>query len=132
MAALDESTTAAKKEIIVLGAGELSLCGVEHHLTSIGFPTQLFPMGIGVVGLTTALKLQQQGTYQVTIVSEVTPSDPKSIRYTSRWAVRPAALSERISVYYKAETSGVSVRAHTTFIIPSMKQISTVSTLLGC
>ena len=50
-------------------------------------------MGIGVVGLTTALKLQQQGTYQVTIVSEVLPSDPKTIRYTSRWAVRSAALS---------------------------------------
>jgi D-amino-acid oxidase len=42
----------------------------------------------GVIGLTTALKLQEQGTYQVTIVSDVLPTDPKSIRYTSRWAVR--------------------------------------------
>ncbi|KDR68348.1 hypothetical protein GALMADRAFT_256974 [Galerina marginata CBS 339.88] len=53
-------TTIAKKEVVVLGAG--------------------------VVGLTTALKLQQEEHYQVTIVSEVIPSDPKSIKYTSWWA----------------------------------------------
>ncbi|KAF8970428.1 D-aspartate oxidase [Flammula alnicola] len=59
MAATHQTST-VKKEVVVLGAG--------------------------VVGLTTALKLQQQGNYQVTIVSEMVPSDPKSIKYTSRWA----------------------------------------------
>lgn len=43
---------------------------------------------LGVVGLTTALKIQLQGNYRVTVVSEIIPSDPKSIKYTSRWAVR--------------------------------------------
>ena len=42
----------------------------------------------GVVGLTTALRLQETGRYQVTIVAEFIPSDPKSIKYTSQWAVR--------------------------------------------
>jgi hypothetical protein len=38
------------------------------------------------VGLTTALKIQEKGDYQVTIVAETFPSDPKNIRYTSPWA----------------------------------------------
>lgn len=42
----------------------------------------------GVIGLTTALRLQETGKYQVTIVAEFIPSDPKSIKYTSQWAVR--------------------------------------------
>ena len=42
---------------------------------------------VGVVGLTTALKIQETGDYQVTIVAEVLPSDPKTIKYTSQWAV---------------------------------------------
>ncbi|PPQ84640.1 hypothetical protein CVT26_003931 [Gymnopilus dilepis] len=62
--AAHESSSSDKKEIIVLGAG----------------------MKNSVVGLTTALKLQQQGTYHVTVVSELIPSDPKSIKYTSPWA----------------------------------------------
>ena len=41
---------------------------------------------LGVVGLTAALKIQEQGGYQVTIVAETLPSDPKNIRYTSPWA----------------------------------------------
>jgi D-amino-acid oxidase len=41
---------------------------------------------LGVVGLTAALKFQEQGGYQVTIVAETLPSDPKNIRYTSPWA----------------------------------------------
>ena len=40
-----------------------------------------------MVGLTTALKIQEQGGYHVTIVAETFPSDPKTIRYTSLWAV---------------------------------------------
>ncbi|KAH9477485.1 D-amino-acid oxidase [Psilocybe cubensis] len=43
-------------------------------------------IGAGVIGLTTALKLQKHDDYQVTVVAEIIPSDPKSIKYTSRWA----------------------------------------------
>ncbi|EMD34685.1 hypothetical protein CERSUDRAFT_116873 [Gelatoporia subvermispora B] len=43
-------------------------------------------IGAGVVGLTTAVKVQEQGDYAVTIVAEIFPSDPKSVRYTSLWA----------------------------------------------
>jgi hypothetical protein len=42
--------------------------------------------GLGVIGLTTALKLQEEG-YQVTIIAEIFPTDPKSPKYTSQWAV---------------------------------------------
>ncbi|KAF9057156.1 D-aspartate oxidase [Panaeolus papilionaceus] len=47
---------------------------------------QIVVLGAGVVGLTTALKIQLQGPYSVSIVADIIPSDPKSIRYTSRWA----------------------------------------------
>jgi len=43
-------------------------------------------IGAGVVGLTTALKIQEKGGHQVTIIAETFPSDPKNIRYTSPWA----------------------------------------------
>ncbi|TCD68858.1 hypothetical protein EIP91_009572 [Steccherinum ochraceum] len=43
-------------------------------------------IGAGVVGLTTAVKIQEKGGYNVTIVAETFPSDPKTIRYTSLWA----------------------------------------------
>lgn len=45
-------------------------------------------LGAGVVGLSTALKIQE--TYadaQVTLIAEIMPGDDKSIRYTSIWAV---------------------------------------------
>lgn len=42
---------------------------------------------LGVIGLTTALKLQERG-YKVTIIAECRPGDEKSARYTSPWAVR--------------------------------------------
>jgi 2-polyprenyl-6-methoxyphenol hydroxylase-like FAD-dependent oxidoreductase len=42
---------------------------------------------LGVIGLTTAIKIQERGGYHVTVVAEVFPSDPKSTRYTSHWAV---------------------------------------------
>jgi glycine/D-amino acid oxidase-like deaminating enzyme len=41
----------------------------------------------GVVGLSTAVKIQERGGYRVTIVTETNPGDPKTIRYTSHWAV---------------------------------------------
>ncbi|KAJ7583465.1 hypothetical protein C8J56DRAFT_1055227 [Mycena floridula] len=43
-------------------------------------------VGAGVVGLTTALKIQEHGGYAVTILAEVLPTDPKTIKYTSQWA----------------------------------------------
>ena len=42
---------------------------------------------LGVIGLTTALKIQERDGYQVTIVAESLPGDVKSIKYTSHWAV---------------------------------------------
>ncbi|KAJ7442514.1 D-amino-acid oxidase [Mycena galericulata] len=49
-------------------------------------PKQVIVIGAGVVGLTTALRVQEKGGYQVTIVAEILPSDPKNIKYTSHWA----------------------------------------------
>ncbi|KAG5634939.1 hypothetical protein H0H81_000259 [Sphagnurus paluster] len=43
-------------------------------------------LGAGVVGLTTALKVQERGGYSVVIVAEVLPTDEKTTRYTSHWA----------------------------------------------
>ncbi|KAH9835403.1 D-amino-acid oxidase [Rhodofomes roseus] len=43
-------------------------------------------IGAGVVGLTTAITIQEQGGYNVTIVAETWPSDPKTVKYTSFWA----------------------------------------------
>ncbi|KAG9078255.1 hypothetical protein FS749_009768 [Ceratobasidium sp. UAMH 11750] len=42
-------------------------------------------LGAGVVGLSTALKLQDRG-YNCTIISEYLPGDKKTIEYTSPWA----------------------------------------------
>ena len=54
--------------------------------------------GLGVIGLTTALKIQEQGGYQVTIIAEVLPTDPKTIKYTSHWAV--SFFSTHIMIWY--------------------------------
>ncbi|KAF8156869.1 D-amino-acid oxidase [Crassisporium funariophilum] len=43
-------------------------------------------LGAGVIGLTTALKIQEHGDYRVTIIAEHFPTDPKSIKYASLWA----------------------------------------------
>ncbi|KAJ7446595.1 D-amino-acid oxidase [Mycena latifolia] len=48
---------------------------------------QITVIGAGVTGLTTAIKLQEKGGYQVTIVAEIWPSDPNPpAHYTSAWA----------------------------------------------
>ncbi|KAF9457140.1 D-amino-acid oxidase [Collybia nuda] len=47
---------------------------------------QVVILGAGVVGLTTALRIQERGGYQVTIIADILPTDPKSIKYTSHWA----------------------------------------------
>ncbi|KAH9968244.1 nucleotide-binding domain-containing protein [Russula dissimulans] len=43
-------------------------------------------IGAGVVGLSTAIRIQERGGYQVSILAEVFPTDPKCIKYTSHWA----------------------------------------------
>ncbi|KAF5383266.1 hypothetical protein D9615_005065 [Tricholomella constricta] len=43
-------------------------------------------LGAGVVGLTTALKIQEQRGYNVSLLADVLPSDEKSTKYTSHWA----------------------------------------------
>ncbi|KIJ14603.1 D-aspartate oxidase [Paxillus involutus ATCC 200175] len=49
-------------------------------------PKQIIVIGAGVVGLSTAIKIQERGGYRVTIVAETFPTDPRTIRYTSHWA----------------------------------------------
>jgi hypothetical protein len=80
MTPVANETSVEKKKVIVLGAGELLLCDC-----TVPRAYQVDPSG--VVGLTTALNLQRQGNYEVTVVSEIIPSDPNSIKYTSGWAV---------------------------------------------
>ncbi|KAJ7753957.1 D-amino-acid oxidase [Mycena maculata] len=46
---------------------------------------EVFVVGAGVVGLTTAIRALEAG-YKVTIFAEIFPGDPKSIKYTSCWA----------------------------------------------
>ncbi|KAJ7908233.1 D-amino-acid oxidase [Mycena leptocephala] len=48
---------------------------------------QITIIGAGVIGLTTGIKLQEKGGYQVTIVAEIWPTDHPSPHYTSHWAV---------------------------------------------
>ncbi|KAJ7615355.1 hypothetical protein FB45DRAFT_935477 [Roridomyces roridus] len=49
-------------------------------------PKQITVIGAGVIGLTTAIKLQEMG-YRVTIVAEFLPTDePSPAQYTSHWA----------------------------------------------
>ncbi|CAK5272218.1 unnamed protein product [Mycena citricolor] len=61
-------------------AGTLSLTRTMTQTKSI------VVIGAGVVGLTTALRIQEQGGYSVTILAEIFPSDTKNIKYTSHWA----------------------------------------------
>ncbi|KAJ3520004.1 hypothetical protein NMY22_g12939 [Coprinellus aureogranulatus] len=47
---------------------------------------EIVVLGAGVIGLTTALKIQETERYNVTIVAEILPTDPKNIKYASQWA----------------------------------------------
>ncbi|KAF9226405.1 nucleotide-binding domain-containing protein [Gyrodon lividus] len=49
-------------------------------------PKEIVVIGAGVVGLSTAIKLQERSGYRVIIVAETFPTDPRTIRYTSHWA----------------------------------------------
>lgn len=76
------------KKVVVIGAGTQLI-----PLRSSPSTNQHRPLG--VVGLTTALRIQEVGKYNCTIVAEVLPSDPKTIKYTSHWAVN---ISHSIAV----------------------------------
>ncbi|KAG6808549.1 hypothetical protein H0H92_003759 [Tricholoma furcatifolium] len=43
-------------------------------------------LGAGVIGLTTAVKIQESGKYSVSLLAEVLPTDEKTTKYTSHWA----------------------------------------------
>lgn len=47
---------------------------------------EIVVIGAGVIGLTTALRIQETRKYHVAIIAETLPSDPLTIRYTSQWA----------------------------------------------
>jgi len=74
---MTSKSSSPQKHVVVLGAGMLfwyfEASIVRWHIC------------IGVVGLSTALRLQEKG-HQVTIVAEILPTDPKTIKYTSHWA----------------------------------------------
>ncbi|KAI9062226.1 D-amino-acid oxidase [Trametes sanguinea] len=55
-------------------------------MSSESLPKNIVVIGAGVVGLTTAVKIQEQQGYRVTIIAETFPTDPKTIKYTSLWA----------------------------------------------
>lgn len=64
-------------------------------------------MSTGVVGLTTAVKIQERGGYHVTVIAETFPTDPKNIKYTSIWAVRVscfALLRSVLNMFYRELT----------------------------
>ena len=71
------------REVVVIGAGEPRI---------VRYPGFSFDSGslnrVGVIGLSTAIRIQEHGGYHVTVIAESIPGDPKSIRYTSPWAVR--------------------------------------------
>ncbi|KAJ8509386.1 hypothetical protein ONZ45_g8438 [Pleurotus djamor] len=54
---------------------------------------QVVVIGAGVIGLSTAIKLQELG-YEVIIVAETFPTDPKSSRYTSHFGAAAHIPSE--------------------------------------
>ena len=71
-------TLDAKKNVVVLGAG----------IDMARFaPFPIHMISTGVIGLSTAIMLQERGGYDVTIIAEHLPTDPKSIDYCSAWAV---------------------------------------------
>lgn len=47
---------------------------------------QIVVIGAGVIGLTTAIKIQERGGYRVTVIAEALPGDLKTSKYTSPWA----------------------------------------------
>ena len=82
--------TSPWKRVEVLGlSSSLGLVGFYLRYLAVDY---LIHLDTGVVGLTTAVKIQEQGGYAVTVVADTFPSDPKTIKYTSIWAVRGHAF----------------------------------------
>jgi hypothetical protein len=77
-----QSSENYRKEIVVLGAGV-------YNGAIPGLGLILWFSWIGVIGLTTAIVLQEKGDYRVTIVADIFPGDERNSRYTSNWAVSP-------------------------------------------
>lgn len=70
----------ARERVVVIGAGEL----ISVVVTNCEWPLTL----PGVIGLTTAVRIQETGRYDVNIVAEHFHSDTKkTVEYTSYWAV---------------------------------------------
>ncbi|KAJ3570456.1 hypothetical protein NP233_g4390 [Leucocoprinus birnbaumii] len=61
----------------------LSICTIMSDLQK---QKEIVVLGAGVIGLTTAVVLQEKGGYHVTIIAEIFPGDERSARYTSCWA----------------------------------------------
>jgi hypothetical protein len=73
-----------KKRVVVLGAGIYELSPSSSPSSDLWFCRTILS---GVIGLTTALRIQEKGLYQVEIIADVLPTDPKTYKYTSQWAV---------------------------------------------
>jgi len=73
-----------KKRVVVLGAGIYKLLPSSSPSSNLWFYRTILS---GVIGLTTALRIQEKGLYQVEIIADVLPTDPKTYKYTSQWAV---------------------------------------------
>lgn len=74
------------KQAVVIGAGMNCVhCPLSDAISDTCYNT-------GVIGLTTALRIQEKCEYAVSIIAEVLPTDPKSIKYTSHWAVSAERL----------------------------------------
>lgn len=92
---------------------------------------EIVVIGAGVIGLSTAIKIQEHGGYHVTVIAEAIPGDTKSIHYTSPWAgahcVHRAFGDPRLNELEKetfdvlwemskagSETEGLFLRVHQT------------------
>ncbi|KAF5352167.1 hypothetical protein D9758_009209 [Tetrapyrgos nigripes] len=73
-------------------------------------PKRIVVLGAGVVGLTTAVKILEEGArsgknYEVAVVGETLPSDEKNARYTSWWAAAQiVTLATEDERYRKIQT----------------------------
>lgn len=61
-----------------------------------------------MVGLTTAITIQEKGGYNVTIIAETWPSDPKTVKYTSFWAVCHSHDHQRVVFQHAYHAQGAS------------------------
>lgn len=75
------------KSVVVIGAGMLVVSRI--------FYVQCI-YSAGVIGLSTAIKVQERGDCSITILAEKLPTDSKCIKYTSHWAVSFHILIESV------------------------------------